>query len=173
MNDPTHFENLKVAFENRLYDLDNIQESILITNRSDLLDLADLSRKLTIELELRGRPEIRAEIVLEATVKELAGEIMEVPDIAPGCSLSLFFYKEISEVERQYPLIEEALADIWESDVAIGQTLQFPYEKGADTERFINMTEVRFLMMLSEEQMGEIVPFLEHVLESMEKLHEI
>ena len=35
MYDPTVFENLKVAFENLLYDMDNIERKINITNRTD------------------------------------------------------------------------------------------------------------------------------------------
>ena len=33
MYDPTIFENLKVAFENHVYDLDNIERKIDIKNR--------------------------------------------------------------------------------------------------------------------------------------------
>ncbi|MEI0739291.1 hypothetical protein VQ056_26320 [Paenibacillus sp. JTLBN-2024] len=58
MFDPTIFENLKVALENQLYDLDNIDGLIRIIGRDDRLEMSVMSREFAIRFELAGRPEV-------------------------------------------------------------------------------------------------------------------
>ncbi|MBE1554672.1 hypothetical protein [Sporosarcina limicola] len=53
MYDPTIFENLKVAFENQVYDLDNLDQKITITNRIDRMDFA-------IQFTLVDQPDVTA-----------------------------------------------------------------------------------------------------------------
>jgi len=84
MYDPTIFENLKVAFENHIYDLDNIDRIITIMNRVDRIDLSVLAREFSIQFALVDQPEVTAEIVLEASLQDLAGEILEWTEINPG-----------------------------------------------------------------------------------------
>ena len=54
MFDPTVYDNLKVAFENYLYDLDNLDESIHITHRKDQLEMASMSREFILQFSLRS-----------------------------------------------------------------------------------------------------------------------
>ena len=44
MYDPTIYDNLKVAFENHVYDLDNLDHKINITNRVDRMDFSILKK---------------------------------------------------------------------------------------------------------------------------------
>ncbi|KHF34038.1 hypothetical protein CM49_03708 [Paenibacillus sp. P1XP2] len=80
MFDPTIFENLKVALENQLYDLDNIDGLIRIIGRDDRLEMSVMSREFAIRFELAGRPEVFAEIRLEASLADLSAEILEIED---------------------------------------------------------------------------------------------
>ncbi|GIN21890.1 MAG TPA: hypothetical protein DEO65_18210 [Bacillus bacterium] len=171
MYDPTHFENLKVAFENRIYDLDNIDGLITIVNRADLTDYAVLSRKFSIQFALTGQLDVTAEVVLTASLEDLAGEILEMPAATPGCSLVLRFYKRIHEVPVQCGKIEKALYAVWENDIELSQTLSFEY--GEELSGYLDQIEVKFKTKISENNMREIVPFLEHVLKSLELLNGI
>lgn len=171
MYHPTHFENLKVAFENRIYDLDNIDGKIAIVNRADRTDYAVLSRELSMQFILVDQPEVIVEVVLAASLEDLAGEILEVPEAMPGCSLKLQFYKRVHDPDMQCRQIEQALNAVWESDIEIKQTLGFVY--GEDASGYMNHIEANFKTKISEENMREIVPFLNHVLKTLEILNGI
>lgn len=167
--DPTVFENLKVAFENHVYDLDNLDRKIKIINRVDRMDLSILARDFAIEFMLLDQPHVTAEIVLKSSLKDLAGEILEVPGANPGCSLLLRFNKHVHNVAEQCEQIEQALYAIWEDDIQLTQTLSFIYEQEAS--RFMNRIELNFKHQLNEENMGEIASFLNHVLETLKELN--
>ena len=52
MFDPTAFENMKVVLEGAVYDRDFIGD-ILVINRDDIVNLANMSRTYKIEMELK------------------------------------------------------------------------------------------------------------------------
>ncbi|MBP1917533.1 hypothetical protein J2Z23_004540 [Lederbergia galactosidilyticus] len=170
MFDPTIFENLKVAFENHLYDLDNIDKKILIQNREDRMDFATLARCLSLEFRLRDQPNVAAVLQLETLLDDLAGEILEIPEAQPGCSLLLRFTKPVSELEEQCEQIKQILSSIWEEDVQITQTLSFEYGQKSG---YINRIEVKFKPKLTEEHMEDIGSFLKYALKSLELLNRI
>lgn len=171
MYDPTVFDNLKVAFENYVYDLDTIERKIEITNRIDRMDFAVMKRDFAITFALRGEHEVTAEIGLEASIRELAAEILEVPDENPGCQLTLRFHKTITNVEEQCRRIHYALNAIWEDEHEILQIISYFYGKA--TGSYIDTIEVKFNHKLTEEQMREIGSFIDHVLKSLEELAKI
>ncbi|WP_262176972.1 hypothetical protein [Saccharococcus sp. Marseille-Q5394] len=171
MYDPTVFENLKVAFENQLYDLDTIEREIRIINRSDQMDFAILARKFALQFTLFDIEDVSAEIILEAALQDLANEIMEMPGGNPGCSLTLCFQKHVKQESEQCPQIEEALSDIWENEVLVTQTLSFLY--GEERTGFSNNVEVKFRTKINEENMREIPDFLHSVLMALRVLHAV
>lgn len=171
MYDPTIFENLKVAFENHVYDLDNLDRKIQIMNRMDSMDLSVLSREFAIEFTLVDKRAVTAEVVLKASLEDLAGEILETPGKQLGCSLLLRFSKHVQDVNLQCSNIKQALRDIWENEIEIKQTLSFVHEQ--DTSSYLNTIEVEFIHKITEEHMGEIEDFLNHVLKTLEVLREI
>ena len=169
MYDPTIFENLKVAFENHVYDLDNIDHQIHITNRTDRMDFSVLAREFAVQFTLVAKQEVTAEIVLKASLEDLAGEILETPGKQLGCSLLLRFYKQVQHVELQCSKIERALKEIWEDEIELTQTVSYIYKKEAPD--YLDTIEVDFIHKINEENMGEIADFLDHVLETLEALH--
>jgi hypothetical protein len=171
MYDPTIFENLKVAFENHIYDLDNIDEKIMIINRVDRMDLAILARDFSIQFKLVDQTDVTAEVVLQASVKELAGEILEVPGENLGCILSVRFTKTIQNVATQCPQIEQVLNAIWETDIQLTQTLSFVY--GQQASSYLDTIDMTFKSKINEEHMGDIADLLDHVLESLDELERI
>lgn len=161
MYDPTVFENLKVAFENQLYDLDTIEGEITMLGRSDVMDFAILSRKLAIRFALVEHQAVTAEIILEASLTDLADELLENPGKNPSCSLTLRFHKRVQDVAEQCQRIDEALNEIWENEAEVAQTLHFTYGEAASS--YLDVIEVRF-KKINEDNMREIPDFLQSVL---------
>ena len=171
MYDPTIFENLKVAFENHVYDLDNIDRKITITNRVDRMDFSILAREFAIQFKLVGQQDVTAEIGLEASTKDLAGEILELPGQNPGCTLYLRFTKRIQNVNIQCKQVEKALNAIWEDEIELTQTLSIVY--GQEMSNYLNKIELKFKPKINEENIGDISDFLYHVLETLGMLNRI
>ncbi|MGJ9383827.1 hypothetical protein CR203_08360 [Salipaludibacillus neizhouensis] len=171
MFDPTIFDNLKVAFENHVYDLDNLNREIDITNRQDLLDLSLMSREFVIEFELVDQQEVKAEIVLEATLKDLASEILETSGESPGCTLSVRFHMVVEDIEDECELIDEILENIWKPDHRPAQTLRFTY--GNAHNEYRNTVEVPFNHKINEDHMDQIPEFIDHVVQTLHELNEL
>ncbi|WP_342535986.1 hypothetical protein [Sporosarcina sp. FSL K6-3508] len=171
MYDPTVFENLKVAFENHVYDLDNLERSISILNRTDQLDLAVMSRKYSIQFSLVSHHAVSVEIALNSSLQELADEILEAKGTEPGCLLSLRVLINVQDMDTQCEQVENIIQTIWENDIEYRQTLSFHY--GQTEPGFLNTVEIDFKPKLTEEHMGEIGEFLQHVLEMLVRISEI
>lgn len=168
---PTVFENIKIAFENQLYDLDNLDELIVITGRADLLDLALMSREFSLSFRLKDSDSVTAQVVLRASVKDLGDEILETPGTAPGCTLLLRFYTEIEDEDIQCAEIEDILHTIWGPDLQPVQTLSFVYSQKPEAYR--NVIELKFNRQINEDQMEDISGLLAHLLQSTEELEAI
>ncbi|WP_100374550.1 hypothetical protein [Bacillus sp. FJAT-45037] len=168
MYDPTIFDNLKVAFENYIYDLDNLDEMIAINHRIDRIEMSVMAREFAMCFSLRQRPDVSAKISLQTSVQDLASEILERDDDDIGCLLSVQFQMHVSDVEKKCPEIEEILADIWQPEVPITQTLSWEYGKRETS--YENLITVSFPSKINEEQMEQIPEFIDHVLWSLRKL---
>lgn len=168
---PTVFDNIKVALENQLYDYDNLDELLVITDRADLLDLALMSREFSLSFKLTGGRHVTAGIVLRSTVKELSDEILETPGGRPGCTLTLRFEMEINDVKVQCPAVEEVLTKIWGADLRPEQSLRFRY--GGDETVYLNRVELQFRRQLTEDQMEDLPELLNYLLQSTEELEKL
>ncbi|WP_139992471.1 hypothetical protein [Paenibacillus paridis] len=171
MFDPTVFENLKVAFENRLYDLDTLDRKIDITNRIDRLDMAVMSREFTLQFKLTERPEAFAEIQLTASLKELAAEILELKGEEPACTLRLRFHMQVRNMDEQCREVEQIMQRIWEPELAPTQTISYLF--GAEVPIYTNVIELNFNRKISEEQMDDIRDLVKHMLQTLKKLGEL
>ncbi|WP_229696148.1 hypothetical protein [Paenibacillus albidus] len=168
---PTVFDNLKVAIENQIYDYDNLDGLLLVTDRSDLLDLALMSREFLLSFRLTGSEKVTSQIVLSSTVKDLGDEILENPDTHPGCQLLLRFYLETADVSVQCPAIGQVLTSIWGPEIQPVQSLVFVYGQAENTYR--NTVELQFNRQITEDQMEDIPELLQAVLKSAEQLEAI
>jgi hypothetical protein len=162
---------LKVALENQLYDMDNLTGQIRVIGRVDRLDLAVLSREFALQFELAESDAVRGEIRLEATVKDLAAEILEIAGETPGCTLTLRFYLEVADVAEECARIEQIFQEIWQPMTPPVQILTFVYgeEKGV----FGAIVEHEFHRQITEEQMGDIPELLQHVIRTLTELVEL
>lgn len=170
MFDPTVFENLKVAFENQLYDLDTLDRKLDIINRIDRLELAVMSREFALQFTLAGRTNVSAEIQLTASLKDLAAEILELEGETPACTLRLRFYMQVNNIAGQCKQVEQIVNRIWEPDTAPTQTISYIY--GEEEPIYSNRIELGFNRKISEEQMEDIPELITHVLQTLEKLVE-
>ncbi|MGF7048185.1 hypothetical protein J2T13_002692 [Paenibacillus sp. DS2015] len=168
MFDPTVFENLKVAFENHVYDLDNIDKQIMITNRIDRMELSIMSRLFALQFSRVDDEDVVAEIRLESSVKDLANEILELPDVVPGCVLQIFFYMPIANVSTQCRQIEDILQNIWKPELKPLQSLSYVY--GEENAIHTNTIELRFNRKINEDQMDDIPELIGHVLQTLDEL---
>ncbi|MET3210294.1 UNVERIFIED_CONTAM: hypothetical protein ABIC26_003242 [Paenibacillus sp. PvR008] len=171
MFDPTVFDNLKVAMENAVYDLDNLDSRIEITQRIDRLEMSVMAREFTVQFRLKEQPDVTAEIHLKADLNNLAAEILEIEDQIPGCGLLLRFNMQIREIETQCSRIENILTEIWKPDLRPVQTLSLIYGEKAST--YQNRIELRFSRQINEDQMEDIPELLEHILLTLTELHKV
>ncbi|ARK28928.1 hypothetical protein [Halalkalibacter krulwichiae] len=171
MFDPTIFENLKVGFENYVYDLDNLSKEVEVVDRQDILDMAVMERKFSITFHLSLLEAVKAEIVLKSSVKDLAAEILESPDGKPGCSLFIYFYKQVHQVEEECKTIQALVEKIWDQEKKPIQTLSFVHDQKPVV--FENRIEVSFNRQINEEQMGDIPELIDYVLHTLEQLHKV
>ncbi|WP_339222900.1 hypothetical protein [Paenibacillus sp. FSL H8-0332] len=168
---PTVFDNIKIALENQIYDYDNLDGILIVTDRSDLLNLALMSREFSLAFKLTGGLNVTSEILLQSTVKDLGDEILETPGSDPGCSLLIRFYMEIEDVNEQCPAIEEILTRIWGPEFQPVQSLSFRYGQTDDT--YNNCVELQFKRQITEEQMEDLPNLLKFLLQSAEELEEV
>ena len=168
MFDPTIFENLKVALENIVYDLDNLDQRVLVTGRTDIQDMAVMSRKFTLRFELVPATGVAAEICLEAYLKDLAAEILELPGENPGCSLSLRFYMNLHGGPSVCERIQKVMDIIWEPEVPPVQTLS--YVHGESSNRLSNRIELKFPRKINEHNMTELPSLTLHIIRTLEEL---
>lgn len=165
---PTVFDNIKIAFENQIYDYDNLDGILVITDRSDLLNMALMSREFSLSFQLTTGRNVTAEVMLTSSVKELSDEILETPNTNPGCNLALRFYMEIEDVSSECQAIESILIAIWGPEFQPVQSLSFIY--GQEEESYNNCIELRFNRQITEDQMEDIPNLLNHMLQSVEEL---
>ncbi|WP_410513929.1 hypothetical protein PaeBR_05780 [Paenibacillus sp. BR2-3] len=168
---PTVFENIKIAFENQIYDLDNLDEAIVVTNRADMLDLALMSREFRLAFRVKESDKVTAEVVLRSSIQDLGDEILGIPGAAPGCTLLLRFYMEIENEEDQCEDIHNTLHAIWGPDIQQIQTLSFIYDQ--EREVYNNRIELAFKRQINEDQMEDIPELLKHMMQSAEELETI
>ncbi|MCC3375297.1 hypothetical protein [Cohnella sp. REN36] len=168
MFDPTIFDNLKVALENRIYDLDNLDGVIRVSDRVDRLELAAMARAFSIRFHLAAYPAIEARIGLEASLQDLAAEILETPGASPGCALRVGFRLETDDPERTCPQLERLMREVWGEGLSPKLTVR--YEFGEARPRYRVSAELPFGRKINEEQMEDLDDLVDHALRSLELL---
>ncbi|NMO96105.1 hypothetical protein [Paenibacillus lemnae] len=165
---PTIFDNLKVALENIIYDLDNLDSQVLVTGREDILNMADMSRSISIMFEPVPAEGISAEVCLQASLKDLAAELLETPGEEPGCHLTLRFYIQICEEKQTCSAIEKLLYDIWNLHLPPVQILSHHF---GDAPGIVNnKIEIAFPQQINENNMSDLPDMVEHMLITIKKL---
>ncbi|QHT63750.1 hypothetical protein GXP70_05590 [Paenibacillus lycopersici] len=170
MFDPTIFDNLKVAVENYVYDLDNLDARVVVTHRVDRLELAVMAKVFALQFALAKGSGITADIRLEASLKDLAAEILEQEGVSPGCGVRIRFYMPVDDIETVCANVERTLTEIWQPDMPPTQMLSFLYGEDRSAQSYQNEIEVHFNRKINEGQMEDIPELIEHMVQSLEAL---
>lgn len=173
MFDPTIFDNLKVVVEGIVYDLD-LDGTISITNRNDLINLATMSREYSVSFRAyENSPLTSSTLKLEAHSKDLYGEILEEDELSEiGCTLTLIIKSPLGDLERTPMTIEEKLGALWEHRPTIHQCINFDWKKEKD---FIYFNEISLVFdrKINEDQISDIPEMIKLLLKSMKIVEEI
>ncbi|BAU29688.1 hypothetical protein DFP93_10665 [Aneurinibacillus soli] len=172
MFDPTIYENMKVALEGAVYDLD-LAGAILVTARKDRVDLATMSREYRIEFqdrEARGGEKPAARMTLLASASDLAGEVLELAPIERlGCLLRVSFalyVDSLAECEE----IADMLVDVWGGRPEIRQSLSFVYDPEGAPIRYENTVTLDFGRKINEDNVEDLVSIVDHTVLSLRRL---
>lgn len=174
MMHPTVFENLKVAFENCIYDLDNHGEGITVTHRADLLDLAVMSRSLELQFALVDQPDITAEVRLAASLGDLAAEILELSEDLLLCQLQLRFRLNMQTSGQACERLSDLLREIWGDEVELELTAVSRYDPTAcEMIQEQLLADIRFTRKIGEAQIEDIPELVSHMIQTLYRLESI
>ncbi|MEB3101582.1 hypothetical protein [Ferviditalea candida] len=175
MFDPTIYENLKVVMEGAVYDLD-LSGEINIVERSDLIDLATMSRTYRIGFrETKGNGESKGQALaflqLHADMEDLAAEILEQDraSFSAGCRLTLFFETIVRDISADCRRINEMLTAAWGDRPVILQSLSFDYPSEKE-QCYRNRITIDFGRKIDERQIGDFPRLLEFMRQSLQSL---
>ena len=171
MFDPTIFDNLKVVIEGAVYDLDAVG-MILVTNRSDRVELATMSRYYAIQFrEQDSEQEATAEVQLFAETEDLVAEIFDMEDRFTGCRLRIRFDTQVLNPSQECPQIKSLLEGIWENNPSIVQEITFTYEE--EPPSYKNKITLDFGRKINEQQIEDMSTFIDHVLHSLQRINQM
>jgi hypothetical protein len=161
--DPTIYENMKVVLEGAVYDMD-LSGSLLVTNRTDRVELSSMSRYYAIQFRQPGAPAL-AELSLFAPMRDLAAEILEKPTELPGCIMEILFTVDVKIPEEECPPIQRELAKIWDYRPQIEQRLTFSFEE--EPLVYQNRIRLHFGRKVDEGQIGDVPDLVHFTLKSL------
>ncbi|MEW9698804.1 hypothetical protein [Paenibacillus sp. SI8] len=167
MFDPTIFDNVKVVLEGAVYDLD-LDGVILVTQRSDLINLSSMSRTFAIEFTKKTKLPSKAEISLHAHLSDLAAEILENTSAAPGCILTVKLFTSVKQPERECPIIGTELSSIWGHRPQLSQLLS--YEYGSNEVMYNNQITLNFGRKIDESHIDDFGNLIDCAIQSLEWL---
>ncbi|WP_027409784.1 hypothetical protein [Anoxybacteroides tepidamans] len=166
MFDPTAFDNLKTVIEGAIYDLD-LENTLVVVDRRDLVDLAHFSRTYEIAFRLRAdeNAPILCKVTLEMELEQIARELLQESS-QPGCALSIAFFMPVEQPETTCPLIEKTLLRIWGENRIIRQTLRRDHKESD----WHNEIEVQFGRLIREENVDDVLAMVPYMLQSLQEL---
>jgi len=170
--DPTAYENFKIIIEGSLYDAD-FTGDIKIINRSELVDLAVLSRSFEMQFKLPDYAGLIGGIQIRASLKNLADEILFHNDSLAAAHIDVYFqYDEKDESkEEMVHSLASVLRHIWGSEREILTSVTKHYHNNAYSHH-VNKIVVSFNRLVTEEQADDLYELVEFAIRSLIKLSE-
>jgi len=180
--DPTIYENIKVVIQGAIYDLD-LKGSIVVTNRSDKIDLAHMSRVFKLRFkDSQQQSYAHGELILRANMRDLATEILEIyQNPKPGCRLEISFeqsdltedeeiiclHNELVHIWGSRPKIQHEIVGVWQpGSTAKGESVaSFDHHSANFTRR--HRITLDFNRTIDENQIEDIPELLQLMLESL------
>ncbi|WP_034301038.1 hypothetical protein [Bacillus cihuensis] len=175
--DPTAFDNMKVIVEGAVYDRD-LDGDILVTNRMDLVNLADLSREFVIEMKLKhtcAKRKISAGITLISKLENLSAELLPKSNYesASGSILKVMVAIQDKLDEIQTKQVMNVLTHIWGETRLIEKTDSETINNQEKQVFYTTKYTFSFGRLIKEEQIDDLVEIIDYVIETLEKLEPI
>jgi hypothetical protein len=174
MFDPTAFDNIKVVVEGAIYDRD-LDGELRVTNREDLVDLATLSRtfKLAFLLTQSNRRNLYAELKIQAGLKNLAAELLEIDDssTSAGCVVIVTFHLAHGSDKELFLNIQKVLEEIWGKERKIVQAVKINPLIKSDT--IDNEVTVFFNRLIGEDQIGDLTDMIDYIVLTLKRLEKV
>ncbi|MBN3526939.1 hypothetical protein [Paenibacillus apiarius] len=176
MFDPTIFDNLKVVFEGKLYDVER-EADMIIVGREDIIDLAGYNRIFRMRMKPQAGSCI-AELQISSGLPDFAGELrgIRIVDEEPGALLQLVFELPGEQAVHSHR-IHERLTALWADSADIVHERSYllaPCSVAANTtEPADNGTyriQVKFRQKINESHIDDIDSLMDHVIRSIETL---
>ncbi|RFU61694.1 hypothetical protein [Bacillus sp. V59.32b] len=173
MFDPTAFENMKVVLEGAIYDKE-LDGKATVTNRKDLVNLSTLSRQYEIEISLPDHLTCRSSILLEATIENLASELLErESDSQSGSAVTVRFTWPCRMDEKEAVQLIGSLETIWGKERIIDVSSTVQYSKAGGSHASYTVASVSFGRLVKEEQMDDLLMMTDYMVDSLEMLESL
>ncbi|KKI88703.1 hypothetical protein WQ54_29765 [Bacillus sp. SA1-12] len=157
MFDPTVFDNLKVIVEGYVYDLD-LEDMIKVLNRSDIVDLATMTRKFKITFgnEKKKSPSAILEIYMDQD--QISGELSQTIE-KPGCYIKVLLLEE-KRSKTYDELLLRKLKKLWDEHSI---KLLVTEEVTANSEIYYHCYEVNFQRSYGEDDIEDLLQIIDHL----------
>ncbi|WP_226666759.1 hypothetical protein [Metabacillus litoralis] len=152
MFDPTVFDNLKVVIEGYIYDLD-LGNEISIRHRSDVVDMATMSRKYSIHFVSDHFRSTYVKIDINMDQHQLAGELLQTIN-NPGCVVSLTFVEE-SQSQDYDVFFYKKLKRNWAENHDV--KLIVIKEQSKSSIKHIHKYQINFATLFGEDDLEELL----------------
>lgn len=174
---PIVFDNIKVVLEGTVYDRD-FEGEITVTDRADLVDLATYHRLFQINFRLAdetvNQNQITAQIQLRTSLKDIAGEQLELPVTDHiGCTICIHFMMKITDVKREMEAVIGCINDIWGDRPHITQNVSAKIDEHRFTWPpllFENKVTLDFHRKIDEGNIEDMRHLVDHCIQSLVRL---
>ncbi|WP_419881139.1 hypothetical protein ACN6MY_16310 [Peribacillus sp. B-H-3] len=176
MFDPTAYENMKVVIEGAFYDRD-LEGEIAVTGRQDIMNLADLSRKFSIEMELKEHMQIRTlkgGMMIEASLENLGSELLHpiLNESQAGCSVRIFISFPYQLKQQEIGGLMALLSDIWGEERLIEITTSSKVTGSqSEAHEFLTNASISFGRLVGEDQLDDLLDMIDYLISSLKKIH--
>lgn len=173
MFDPTAFENMKVVVEGAVYDHD-FYGDISVTNRQDIVNLANLSRQFIMEMELKTHQSdipVIGVVSLGAGLENLSAELL--PNQSPfneGSTITVALRMACQLEGFQGGELLRVVEGIWGSSRHIELINSTYHDNKNGDVSYTTECKISFGRLIKEEQMDDLTDMLDALIESLKKL---
>ncbi|RSK27315.1 hypothetical protein EJF36_10700 [Bacillus sp. HMF5848] len=171
--DPTAFDNLKILIEGSVYDFD-LSGRIYIKNRSDLIDLANMSRTYKIEVACHKKNSLNtATLILSTNLQELSKELLHQSSTKFGCNFKILYSSKSTHYEMASYRIRKIVKHHFDEQYTVLQNIMFQSHHSDKTEEVYTITTEAILNTLLYEEDVEDIPYIiNNVISTLQSIYD-
>ncbi|MBY6035738.1 hypothetical protein KUV80_03700 [Fictibacillus nanhaiensis] len=172
MYHPSVYDNLKVVLEGAVYDLD-FSGAVEIINRKDIVDLAVIERKYSIDFIVAGISEnFKGKLTLSTNLEKYATEKLQENPEAAGSMLAIHIETPVYEIETDCKQLQAILKKWTEGDLKGDIQQKLTYIYGESRNVFHNSISIQLQKPVSEEEPERFSLVLEQVIQSIKEMND-